>query len=413
MKAYIITIGDELLLGQVIDTNSSWIGRQLADLGIEVYEKIAIQDKLHIIVNQLAEACEKSDIVLITGGLGPTKDDITKLAIAKFLNCSLKFNDAMYTWIYKYFNKLGKLPSDAVRNQCYLPEGVKILENKMGTAPGMQFEHQNTQIISMPGVPYEMKYIMNTAVLPYLKEQSTNFIYYKTISTYGLGESRIAERIVQIEENLPTDVKLAYLPNLGGVRLRISGSSLKQDSKKITEHIDNIVELISKQVEEYIFSTEDEQLVEAFIRVINEKGKTLAFAESCTGGFVSQMITAKPGVSSFYVGSVISYDNRIKEKVLNVSSDTLEKYGAVSEACVKEMLSGVLDLYDADIGASISGIAGPTGGSEEKPVGTIWVAYGSRDDIRTEKLQLGKDRKLNIEYTGSAVLNMLRKFLLR
>lgn len=413
MKAYIITIGDELLLGQVIDTNSSWLGKQLANIGIAVYEKIAVQDDDDIIVRQLAKACEMSDLVLVTGGLGPTKDDITKLALAKFLKKSLVFHEEVYSSIKQYFIRIGKDVPETIRHQCYMPEGVQLLENKMGTAPGMRFEFDNTTIISMPGVPYEMKYIMEHWVLPVLQNKTNRFIYYRTICTYGLGESKISEMISHIESNLPSHIKLAYLPNLGGVRLRLSGSSLREEADKLKNEIYDILTSITDLMDNWIYGFDDDRLVDAFIKSMNDKSKTLALAESCSGGYVSHLITKEPGVSSFYIGSVISYDNRIKENVLKVKRSTLVQYGAVSEECVREMLKGVLTLYGADIGASISGIAGPTGGTEEKPVGTIWVAYGSKDEIITKKLQLGKDRKLNIEYTGNAVLNMLRKFLLR
>lgn len=413
MKAYIITIGDELLLGQVIDTNSSWIGRHLALIGIEVQEKIAIKDDIEIIIHHLSKASEVADILLLTGGLGPTKDDITKLALSQFLGQKLVFNEDMFAHVNKYFNKMGKKPSEAIRKQCYLPEGVKMIRNKMGTAPGMQFEHGDKTIISMPGVPYEMKYIMNSFVLPALKKRSNRFIYYRTINTFGLGETRIAERIEQIENHLPPEIKLAYLPNLGGVRLRLTGSTSKTSGKTMIKTIDKLVQSITEEIGLWIYGYDHQRLIDVFMETILKKGASLALAESCTGGYVSNFITQEPGVSRFYIGSVISYDNRIKENVLNVNKSTLEKYGAVSEACVREMLTGVLDLYRADVGASISGIAGPTGGTTEKPIGTIWIAYGSRDDIKTEKLQLGKDRKLNIEYTSEAVLNMLIKFLLR
>lgn len=411
MNAYIIAIGDELLMGQVIDTNSAWMGQQLADIGVDVLEKIVIKDDINTICHTLEQAVQKADIVLISGGLGPTKDDVTKEAIAQFLNVGLEFREDMYAIILNYFNKLQKIPSEAVKNQCYLPVGTTMILNKMGTAPGMEFEFEGSKIIAMPGVPYEMKYIMEHGVLPQLKSDDTFEIYHKTIRTYGIGETRIAEKINDIEIGLRSDVKLAYLPHLGGVRIRLSG--INTGATSIAKYIDDQCLAMSELIQEWIYGYDDDDLLTVVVRLLKERNELLALAESCTGGYVSQLITSLAGVSSFYRGSIVSYDNYLKEKVLQVQSETLLSHGAVSEQCVLEMLTGVLNLYQANVGISISGIAGPDGGTKDKPVGTVWIAYGSKDNILTEKLQLGKDRKLNIEYTSYAALNLLRKFLLR
>ena len=348
---------------------------------------------------------------MISGGLGPTKDDVTKEAIAQFLNVGLEFREDMYAIILNYFNKLQKIPSEAVKNQCYLPVGTTMILNKMGTAPGMEFEFEGSKIIAMPGVPYEMKYIMEHGVLPQLKSDDTFEIYHKTIRTYGIGETRIAEKINDIEIGLRSDVKLAYLPHLGGVRIRLSG--INTGATSIAKYIDDQCLAMSELIQEWIYGYDDDDLLTVVVRLLKERNELLALAESCTGGYVSQLITSLAGVSSFYRGSIVSYDNYLKEKVLQVQSETLLSHGAVSEQCVLEMLTGVLNLYQANVGISISGIAGPDGGTKDKPVGTVWIAYGSKDNILTEKLQLGKDRKLNIEYTSYAALNLLRKFLLR
>jgi len=409
MKATIVTIGDEILIGQIIDTNSAWIGRQLNEIGIDVIEILSVNDSREGILSGLNRAHQASDLILLTGGLGPTRDDITKSVLAEFMGDELQFSEENYGLIKKMFERRNIKITPAHKEQCYLPSTAQLLENKMGTAPGMLFKKDKRTIISMPGVPYEMKYIMEHGVLPLFRDKSEMVIIHKTIRTAGEGESRIALKIEGIVAELPEPIKIAYLPSLGSVRLRLTGKG--KDRQKLQGDIDMASERIVNILDDLVYGYGDTLLEEALGIIAKESGVQLSLAESCTGGHIAHKITSVSGSSAYFKGGVVAYANEIKEQVLGVSPKTLEACGAVSEQTVLEMLSGVLKLTNTDIGASISGIAGPTGGSPEKPVGTIWIAYGSAEKQESIKLLLGKDRLKNIEYATVVVLNLLRKFI--
>jgi len=411
MTAQIITIGDEILIGQIVDTNSAWMGQQLNMQGIQVEKIITVSDTHKDITEAVDTAFSKADIILLTGGLGPTKDDITKKALADYFGVDMRFSESTYNRIQRLFKKFGKSMTEAHHEQAYMPANADLLMNKMGTAPGMWFEHKGKVLVSMPGVPYEMKYLMEAEVLPKLKKQFPGRpIAHRTILTVGEGESRIADRIDSFLETLPTNIKMAYLPGTGQVRLRMTGTG--DDEKELNILLDQKVEELKPLIAEFVFGVEKEKLEEVVGSMLIKKGMTLATAESCTGGLLAHKITSIPGSSAYFMGSVIAYSNEVKINQLNVKPSTLKKYGAVSEATVKEMVQGALDLLKTDLAISISGVAGPGGGTPEKPVGTIWIAIGDRKNIKAYQLNLWKDRMKNIEYTTTVALNVIRKFLL-
>lgn len=409
-KAVILTIGDELLIGQTIDTNSAWMGEKLSEIGIEIVEKIAISDTREGIVSALDRAMEKGNVILITGGLGPTKDDITKKVMAEYFGMGMRFDDPTYDRILKLFARWGRSTTEAHKEQCYMPDGAKILENKMGTAPGMQFNHNGKVLISMPGVPYEMKYIMENSVLPLLrKEYSNQSIVHHTILTAGEGESRIARKIESITSRFPKHISIAFLPNLGTVKLRLTAIGDEEESLK--KQVLSYSKEIEQELGELVYGFGKETMSSTIGKIALEKGLTIGTAESCTGGLVSSKIVKTSGSSAYFQGSVTTYSNELKNRLLGVSMDTLNTFGAVSEQTVKEMVIGANRHLGVDVSVAISGIAGPTGGSEEKPVGTIWIACGNASKMDTLKISAGKNRAKNIEYASNYALNVLRKFL--
>jgi nicotinamide-nucleotide amidase len=409
MNVNIITIGDEILIGQIVDTNSAWMGQQLNLAGATIDEICTVGDTYEGIINALDTALKQTEVVLITGGLGPTKDDITKKAIADYLGVKLAFHQPTWERIQALFERLGKTTTPAHKEQCYMPEGAKILVNKMGTAPGMWFEKDGKIIVSMPGVPFEMKYLMEKEVIPRLVAHfPRKAIAHRTILTVGEGESRIALRIADFEEKLPDFIKLAYLPSLGSVRLRLT--AISKNGTDIESALNEKVAELEQLIPEIIYGYDNQQLEAVIGAELRTKGLTIATAESCTGGFLAHKITSIPKSSNYYKGSIIAYSNDVKQQQLGVTQETLEKYGAVSEQTVKEMVAGVLQSLQTDIGIAISGIAGPGGGTKEKPVGTIWLAIGNEDYIETKKLQLSKNRLKNIEYTAVKALDLIRLF---
>jgi len=412
MNVHLLTIGDEILIGQVVDTNSAWMAQQLNLIGAQVQGITSISDELEDIVDNLERILPQADVILMTGGLGPTRDDVTKKALAEFFQTGFVFSQETYDRILKLFERWGRTSTEAHRQQCFMPQNATLLYNKMGTAPGMWFEHQGKIVVSMPGIPYEMKYLMEHQVIPRLREHfPAKPIAHRTILTVGEGESRIADRIATFEANLPSYIKLAYLPNIGQVRLRLTGRN--SDLQLLNTELDARKAELEGLLPELIFGSEKEQLEEVIGRILQERRLTLATAESCTGGYVASRITMVPGSSSYFLGSVVAYSNAIKREVLGVAQETLEQHGAVSEATVVEMVKGTLKLLKTDIAIAISGIAGPGGGTPEKPVGTIWLAIGDQSDIRTQKLQIGKDRLRNIQYTSVVALNFIRQFVLK
>jgi nicotinamide-nucleotide amidase len=411
MKVHIITIGDEILIGQIIDSNSAWMAQQLNLIGANIEQITSISDTNEAIKNAMKIASETADIVLMTGGLGPTKDDITKKSMAEYFGAKMIFDEPTWERIEGLFQKWGRSTTPAHREQCFMPDNALILKNKMGTAPGMWFEFDNTVFVSMPGVPYEMKYLMEFEVLPKLK---TTFkrkpIAHRTILTVGEGESRIAARVESIESNLPDYIKLAFLPNLGNVRLRLSGTH--EDEAFLNQELDKYAAEIEILIAELIYGYDTDNLESAIGRMLKERNLTIATAESCTGGFVAHKLTSISGSSAYYMGSVIAYDNQVKINQLSVQESTLKAHGAVSEATVIEMVKGAVRLLGTDIAVATSGIAGPGGGTEEKPVGTIWIAVGNAERVQTKLIKAGKSRIKNIEYASVYALSEVRQFLL-
>jgi len=414
MIAEIITIGDEILIGQIVDTNSAWIGTQLNLIGIKVKQISSVSDDYEHILKALKEAENRADIILITGGLGPTKDDITKKTLATYFNVGMIIHKETENMIRDFFAKRGKELTELNRKQAEVPENCEVILNHNGTAPGMWFEQNNKIFISMPGVPYEMKAIMENDVLPKLKNRFTlPAIFHKTLLTNGIGESFLAEKIESWEDNLASlNLKLAYLPSPGMVRLRLSGSGKTTDEVK--SKIENAFGNLLPLIKDYFFGYEEygkepDSLEKIIAELLIKNNKTLALAESCTGGYISHLITSIPGSSAFYRGGIIPYHNTHKHELLGVENAIFEKSGAVSEECVIEMASGVKNKFNADYSIAVSGIAGPSGGSSEKPVGFVWVAIATPNEIITEKFQFGTDRNRNIRMTALAALNKLRK----
>lgn len=411
MKAYLLTVGDEILIGQIVDTNSSWMAQQLNLIGATVVKKASVSDDLEEIQTGIREGFAAADVVLVTGGLGPTKDDKTIEAIAEFFGVEVEFNEPTYDRIVRAFEKRGITVRESHRLQCYLPANATILPNKMGTAPGTWYEYEGKVLVSMPGVPYEMQYLMEYEVLPRLQERFPGgAIAHRTLLTVGAGESDIADRLEQFEDNLPPHIKLAYLPSLGQVRVRLSGTG--DDVEALNREIDEKAQELNDLIPELIFGREKEELEAVIGRMLREQGLKLGTAESCTGGYVAHRITSVAGSSEYFMGSAVTYTNELKMKLLGVKPETLEQYGAVSEQTVIEMVQGALPLLGVDIAIAASGIAGPGGGTPEKPVGLVWIAVGNKDKVVTKKLLSGKDRVKNIHYTAIIALDLLRQFVL-
>ncbi len=414
MKVHIITIGDEILIGQIVDTNSAWMATQLNLAGMEVTAIKTVSDKLDDIKTNINASLRDADIVLTTGGLGATKDDITKKAIAELLGVDMYFDQELYDMITTFFQKRGFPITDAHRIQCMMPETMVKLTNKMGTAPGMWFEKDNSILVSMPGVPYEMKYLMEKQILPKLKDKFGAYpIYHRTLLTAGFGETQIAERIEHITDAFPDNMKLAFLPNLGEVRLRVSAYGDENSREaELKQMVDGKVTEIEQIMDNAIYGYEKDSIQNVVGQILLEKGLKLGTAESCTGGNIAARIVQISGSSAYFNGGIVAYSNDVKMKRLNVGEGTLQMYGAVSEATVREMVAGCTKALDADVAIAVSGIAGPTGGTADKPVGLIWIAIGNPEKTVTHKLQLGKDRLKNIEYVTKRALNLLRLYLL-
>jgi nicotinamide-nucleotide amidase len=411
ITAQIITIGDEILIGQIVDTNSAFISKKLNEAGIQVTKKISVGDKEDEIINVIEEALKSSDVVIITGGLGPTKDDITKNTLCKYFNSPLRFDEGAYQNVVSLFKARGKEVTELNRKQAEVPENCKVIANKRGMAPGMWFEKSNSVLVSLPGVPQEMKAMMEESVIPMLKEKfKTPFIYHKNILTQGIGESALAEMIEEWENKLPGDIRLAYLPSIGQVRLRLSASG--DNKEEVRRRVGEEVERLEIIGADFIYGYDDDSLEKIIGNILREKKQTLCTAESCTGGYIAHRITSVPGSSDYFQGSVIAYANEVKENFLNVPYDVIEKYGAVSEQVVELMAENAKNIFGTDYSVACSGIAGPDGGTEQKPVGTVWIAVATPEKVKTKLLQLGNGRMKVIEETCLNVLNMLRKELI-
>lgn len=408
--ATIITIGDELLIGQVIDTNSAWIAQQLNEAGIMVRERISVGDVWRDIWEALDKAAAHSRIVLITGGLGPTADDITKPLLCEYFGGTLVMSEPVLAHVEDIFKRLNRPMIDRNRKQAEVPDVCTVLFNPRGTAPGMWFEKDGVVFASMPGVPHEMKGILLKEVIPRLQERmALPAIVHRTMLTAGVGESFLADAIQGWEEALPEHIKLAYLPNYGMVRLRLSAHGA--DKALLETEVEEQFDRLKPLVKAWMVTDQDEKIEMVLGRMLKEKGLMMATAESCTGGYMAHLITSLPGSSGWFAGSVVSYSNRVKTKLLDVPVGLLEENGAVSEPVVKQMVLGVLAQTGADVAVAVSGIMGPDGGSPEKPVGTVWVAVGNAERVETKQMQFRFDRERNIQLTATHTLNLLRMFV--
>jgi nicotinamide-nucleotide amidase len=411
MKAEIITIGDEILIGQIVDTNAAWIAEQFNLSGIKIYQITSVQDDNEHIKGALKNAEEKVDLVILTGGLGPTKDDITKHTLCEYFNTKMVFHEPTFEHIKQRFKNRNIDLNKLNRDQALVPETCTVLPNKAGTAPGMWFEKNDTIFVSVPGVPFEMKYLVENEILPRLQNNGkTKAIFHKTVQTQGLPESMLAQRIENWENSLPKNIKLAYLPNPMSVRLRLS--AMGRDLNELKRQVQDEIERLKQLIPDYIFGFGNETLAEVIGRILLEKGQTLAVAESCTGGYISHLITSIPGSSGWFKGGVTAYSNEIKQNLLGVSENSLRSYGAVSEQVVREMAEGARKKLHADFAVATSGIAGPTGGTKEKPVGTVWIAVATPAKTITEKFVFGDNRERNIIRSSQTALQLLRKNML-
>jgi len=410
-QASIITIGDELLIGQVIDTNSAWMAQEFNKYGIRVVRRVAVGDVWDEIWAALDQEQEQADIILITGGLGPTADDITKPLLCKYFDGSMIVDEAAKQNVLDIFNKLNRPIIERNLKQAEVPDVCTVLQNKRGTAPGMLFHKNEKVFISLPGVPHEMKGLMEDEVIPFLLTRfSFPAIIHKTLLTAGVGESFLAELISHFEAALPAGIKLAYLPNYGMVRLRLSATGPDKDA--LESEIGQQFEKLKSIVSQYLVTGIDEPMEKVLGKLLMAKGKTVCTAESCTGGYIAHLLTSIPGSSAFFDGGVISYSYKAKEDLLQVDKATLESAGAVSEKIVVQMARGALKNLGSGYVIAVSGIMGPGGGLPGKPAGTVWIAVGNSEKLEAHQLHFRFDRMRNIQLTAVNALNLLRKFIL-
>jgi len=408
MNAEIITIGDEILIGQIIDTNSAFLGKQLNKIGVEVVQITSIQDEKDIIIKALKDAEQRADIIITTGGLGPTKDDLTKHTLCEYFNDELVLDQKTMAHVEDIFDKYVNHPIlEANRSQAYLPSKCLALKNKYGTAPGMWFEKDGKVFISMPGVPFEMKAIVKDEVIPRLKDRYNRpFILHKTVLTYGLGESAIADKIEDWVNELPKFIKLAYLPSLGRVRLRLSARG--DDESILQEGINTAVEKLHDYIGDIIKGYEDENSIEEHIsQGLTNKNLTLATAESCTGGRLAAKFTEIPGASAYFKGSIVSYATSAKNDVLNIPKDFIEKHSVVSAEITKEMARRVKSMFKADIAIATTGNAGPTKGDSDAEIGTVFIALANKSEVIVEKFNFGNHRERVTQKAVNKALEMI------
>lgn len=408
MRLNIITIGDELLYGQTIDTNSAWMAQQLNANGWEVYEKIAVGDVKKNIIEVLTKSLANVDVVLITGGLGPTSDDLTMPVLAEFFGSKIIFNQDVLNDITKMLSPRGIAINENNKKQAFVPEKCTPIRNKLGTAPGLWFNVNGKIVVSMPGVPHEMRGMMNDFVLPRLAEINKNeIIIHKFILTLGIPEAILAEKIENWEKNIPAKLSLAYLPSPGMVKLRLTAKG--NNKNELTELIDKQVDLLNPIINEYIFGYDNDTLASVIGLLLKKNNLKLSAAESCTGGYLSYLITEIPGSSDYFEGSIVSYSNNLKIKNLGVNPELITNYGAVSKQVVEAMAIGANSTFNTDFSVATSGIAGPGGGSEEKPVGTVWIAVAYKSEVISKKFNFGNNRERNIIRASNMALMMLRK----
>jgi nicotinamide-nucleotide amidase len=411
VEAEIITIGDEILIGQTVDTNSAWMGQRLNDVGVDVDRVVSIRDTKEAIVEALENVKPKTKLVLLTGGLGPTKDDITKYTLQDYFGGDLVFNQEAYDNVERIFKMFKKEVIEVNRLQAMIPSTCIMLLNEMGTAPGMLFERDGVHYVSMPGVPYEMKHLIRTHVLPLIKEKlNPGVVIHRTILTQGLGESFLAEIIKDWQDSLHEEISLAYLPSAGMVKMRLTVKG--RDEKFLNELIEDAVAKLLPQIEKYVYGTENDTLESVVGALLKNDNATLSSAESCTGGNIARLLTTIPGSSAYFIGSVVAYHNKVKQNMLDVSENHLKTYGAVSEPVVLQMANGAKEKFGTDYAVATSGIAGPDGGTKDKPVGTIWIAVAGPKRTITRKFNFGNNRLRNIQKTSFMALNMLREELM-
>lgn len=411
MKAQIITIGDEILIGQITDTNSAWMADAITALGFTVTEMITISDEASHILRTIDLALAGNDLVLITGGLGPTKDDLTKDVLATYYQSQLVFNEQVFSDIEQLFHSKGRKLSDLNRSQAEVPAACEAIRNTRGTAPGMWFDRNGSVLVSMPGVPYEMTGMMEDVVLPKLRNRfKLPHIFYRTILTQGIPESLLAHRLTDWESSLPSEIKLAYLPSAGLVRLRLSATGPERAA--LEEAIDAQVVSLRQILGDAIFGEGKTTLEETVGALLNDRGQTVFTAESCTGGNIAQLFTSHAGSSSHFVGGVVAYSNEQKVQILNVDPELISRHGAVSIPTVEAMAKGALKISGSTWAIATSGIAGPDGGTEEKPVGTVCIAVAGPDGITSERYRFGALRSYNIRISSLTALQMLRKRIL-
>jgi nicotinamide-nucleotide amidase len=410
ITAELLTIGDEILYGQIVDTNAQWMSVELDKVGIKVIRKTSVGDQEQEILTAFAEAEKRADIILITGGLGPTSDDLTKPLLAKYFNCELVMNEEALAEVTAFFKSRGREMTEMNRQQAALPSACTKITNPIGTAPGMWFDRKGKIFMSMPGVPHEMKKMMTDRVIPKLRETfRMPVIQHKVIRTIGIGESFLADKISVWEKSLPTHIKLAYLPSLGEVKLRLT--CFGEDAASLEKEINILAEKLLPLASEYVYGYGDEPIEVVIGKMLRDRKLTLSMAESCTGGYLSHLITSVPGCSDYFLGSMVPYAYEIKMRQLGVKPEVLEKYGAVSEQTIIEMANIVRAKFNTDIGVATSGIAGPGGATPEKPVGMVWIAYSDKHQTVTKKLQISQDRAINIRMASMAVLNLIRMSL--
>lgn len=409
MKVYLLSIGDELLIGQTVNTNASYIGEQLLRNGYKLHGECTVGDRKEDIIKAYRHFAADADLIITTGGLGPTKDDLTKHALAELTGSHLEFREQLFAHITELFKRRNIPMTDANRVQCYLPHNAILLDNRWGTAPGMWWPDQRPRLVSLPGVPYEMKGLLDHEVIPRIKELWPPNMATRTVMTSGAGETILADLLKEFAAGLPEQVTLAYLPDLVRVRLRLNVQA------PTWAEADAWAETLCKEMEAivkpYVYGYDNEPLAQAIGKLLVQKGLTLATAESCTGGYLSHLITTIPGSSRYYLGSIIAYQNEVKKQLLSVDQATLDLHGAVSEPTVEAMCRGLLQRIPADLAVAVSGIAGPDGGTPEKPVGTICIAVGNHTKTISKRILSNKNREVNIQYAAYYALNMVLKFL--
>ena len=408
MQAEIIAIGDEILIGQTIDTNSAFIASQLNLQGIQVHQKKVIADTAEAIISAMESVHPDTKYVFMTGGLGPTKDDITKKTLLDYFGGEMIFEEAIYAHIKTLFASFNREPKEVHRQQAFVPSSCVTILNETGTAPGMRFERNGCFFFSTPGVPYETEHLVGDKILPWILEtQMEGKLYHKTLITQGRGESDLAEILKDWEEALPPELKLAYLPSPGLVRLRLSGNAAtKQESKAL---VDAGVEVMHQLLGDLIFGEDASSLEEILGKSLLQRRMSISTAESCTGGYLGHLITKIPGSSAYYLGGVVAYSNQLKESLIGVPLDLIETHGAVSEAVALEMAKGIRELTGSDFGVATTGVAGPGGGSAEKPVGTVWIAVSGPQGEKARCYHFGSHRQRNIRRSALMALDRLRK----